>query len=79
MSDDEELYENRMSDVDGYTVVRREGERTMVHLLRPYPDCDVEGGSLVEGSRELVLMTMLGEDMLVGSCRTCFPLPVDDG
>lgn len=76
----------RMSNVDGFTVVRRNGRRPKIHLLRPWNECNTTRGKSgddtvrVKGGREH-LMTTLGE---MGyrrggvDCRRCFPYAVDD-
>lgn len=67
-------HDERLSDVDGFTIVDRDG-KAYIHLLRAWDQCDIGEDSIgVQGSRE-VLLAKLGE---LGysdteSCRICFP------
>lgn len=73
MNDEFETHEERMSDVDGYTIVR--GEHPVVHLLRAYPECEAEGGERIEVSREDVLAALGDDAWSASSCPICFPRP----
>jgi len=73
-------HKERLSDVDGFTIVEREGRSPRIHLLRPWNECNTEKGKSgtdtvrVRGSREQ-LTKRLGEMGYRSaiSCRRCFP------
>ena len=69
----------RSSDVDGFTVVERVGRSPVVHLLRPWPECNVELGAAitrVPGSREHLAGVLRGKT--AKSCLRCFPASSED-
>jgi len=75
-----ETFENppaeRLSDVDGFSIVPRAQHRPRVHLLRPYPECRVPDDAVrVEGSREQLahVFDELGYRRGGVACRRCFP------
>jgi hypothetical protein len=73
-------HDDRLSDVDGYTIVQRTGRRPRIHLLRPYNQCNTERSKSgrdtvrVEGSRERLALKLseLGYQRGGIGCRVCF-------
>lgn len=66
----------RLSDVDGYTIVYRTGRSPRIHLLRSYESCNVDDAASkqrVKGSREKLLQKLEGKRST--PCLRCFPLP----
>lgn len=66
----------RLSDVDGFSIVLRPQHRPRVHLLRPYAQCNVPDSAVrVEGSREQLDAKLheLGYRRGAVSCGLCFP------
>lgn len=66
-----------MVEVEGYTIVKREGRAPRVHLLRPYEQCNVDDAEekvKVEGGRGEVLreLSRMGYRRAT-SCKWCFP------
>jgi len=70
----------RLSDVDGFTIVERKGRSPRVHLLRPWNECNTEKGKSgsdtirIRGSRELLQMKLGELSYRHGgiACRRCF-------
>ncbi len=79
---EEKAYE-RLSDVDGFTVVQRVGRRPRIHLLRAWNACNTEEGKAgsdvvrVKGSRENLVekLAELGYKRGGVACKRCFPAP----
>lgn len=84
-TDDEGQAVERNSDVDGFTVVRRNGRSPKIHELRPWNECNStrsKSGSntfRVMGSREVLGEALARIKAKRGeSCRRCFPYDADE-
>lgn len=82
VTDPQEVFDapmERLSDVDGFTIVERNGRRPRVHLLRPWNECNTEKGKSgadtvrITGSREQLAHKLSEMGYRGGvACKRCF-------